>query len=255
MAGNYLQLSEGTFRDYTGQYPSVIRNSSCLRLQRSRSCSDYHPPPHKALNSVQVSAQTSTPQGTWQTVYFASLTFLMQLPVMSASCSPPSSPVELAPHAVNTSSVSFHTRHLFPPASFQNVNFVILDPAQLPVSPSLPSCPSRLHICSSLPVLLPVLPAQRTSPPPKEHTTVMGWHHFILQGLEGLDGSCVVLEPTASHLAFGLRNLRPAKTALCPRASSILERRQSCTFQPNSPWVPTPRPTVPTVPHELVIFG
>lgn len=117
-------------------------------------------------------------------------------------------------------------------------------------------------MCSSLPAPTCRLAQPRDRHPlrpTREHTTVLlaTSVYFPREGLEGLDGSCGVLGPPASHLAFGLRNLRPAKTALSPRASSILGDRQSqsCAFQPNSPGLPTSGPPEPPVPHELVVLG
>lgn len=104
-------------------------------------------------------------------------------------------------------------------------------------SPSLPLCPSRLYICSPFSALPPVLPSPDTSISLSQKSIPLSWLASVfiserMAWLEGLDLSSGVLRPPASHLAFGLRNLRPAKTALSPSASSILEGRpsQSCAF-------------------------
>ena len=116
-------------------------------------------------------------------------------------------------------------------------------------SPSLPPCHSGFHVHSPLlPLSLHLLsdpaqgPASPLPVPINEQATDLVGTSVLFQG-EGLEGpglSCALLGPPTSHLAFGLRNLRPAKTALSPRASSILEGRhgQGCD-------IPTQKPSAP----------
>lgn len=56
---------------------------------------------------------------------------------------------------------------------------------------------------------------------------LFGSVYFWEKGLKACCLSCEILESPASHLAFGLRNFRPAKTALSPRASSILQYKKN----------------------------
>lgn len=171
--------------------------------------------------------------------------------VMSGLGPPPCSPsLELVQCSVSSSSAAFHIIHLLPPASFHIVSFVVLDPAQLSLWPVphfllvpagsmsvFPSCPYFFTSCLIQPRDQRLLP-----PSHKRAGHCLGWHQCLFQeeGLEGLDLSRGILGPPASHLAFGLRNLCPAKTALSPRASSILEGRQSQGCD-----IPTQEPSAP----------
>lgn len=98
------------------------------------------------------------------------------------------------------------------PSSVSQQVTVCSPPAPTSPPPVWPGSPHPLH---------PTKAHQHTAA--SVATTVL----FPREGLEGPDGSHGVLGRPASHLAFGLRNLRPAKTALSPRASSILEGGQS----------------------------
>lgn len=193
--------NNGTWQDhlpgYTGPYLPTRTPADLCRPWEAGAAPPFTQPHRARRPCIPVRSVVSLPRGRGRTLGPAA-------PRLSsgASSAPPSRPL-------------FHI-HLRPlPPSKMCIECWSQSPAS--------SLSSRLHCVVCLSFLS--LPAHL--PPTEEHAMVVGTSFISGRGVCRPGSVLSGLGPPASHLAFGLRNFRPAKMALLPRASSILECKQS----------------------------